>query len=168
MSIAARLPSSTSVWVTAERNARCVLLNTAINASTISDISDTTTKISTSENARALRGANASLFASNDPLSVRNDPLSVRNDPLSARNDPLSARNDSLSVRNDPLSVRNDPLSVRNDPLSVRNGGLRRAKTSKIKLFAALPGANDPASRGRVAVGTARVDVKVSFTASYW
>src|SRR5580658_5969461 len=50
-SIAARPPSSTSDWVTPERKADCVLLNTVIKTSTISDSSDTTSKTSTREKA---------------------------------------------------------------------------------------------------------------------
>ena len=45
--ITLRPPSSTSVCVMLARNAACVLLNTAINASTMSDINTTTTRIST-------------------------------------------------------------------------------------------------------------------------
>ena len=54
-SMVARLPSSTSVCVNPARNAVCVLLKTAINASTMSDINAIATRISTSVNARVGR-----------------------------------------------------------------------------------------------------------------
>jgi hypothetical protein len=43
------------------RNAACVLLNTAINASTMSDINTTTTRISTSVKARGAHDGRAAL-----------------------------------------------------------------------------------------------------------
>ena len=90
MSIVARPPPSTSVCVTLARNAVCALLNTAINASTMSDNNVITTRTSMREKARIftifdLRFTIEKQRAATSPESIGNRQSAIGNESFTVR-----------------------------------------------------------------------------------